>query len=276
MVNNHPLLHGPGRAVRDTLQKMPGVTWDNGFEGALCVGAGAAELKLEHGEWLAFRLPLAEPSTPLEAVSEHRAASGNVRHAIFARRRVAMAETQLDGVVHLPHSVAGIAAGLRSLAEGLPLASPTDKPLADLTDAIAGLPYGADDIVRIDKVFELRLRVQGKLSPVRVSPEVESARIERVVLDELPAGKAAEAIAYEALRINSALRLARLSIRRGQLIAETRLHAQQLSATWIQMGAVAVAVAAHYAHTPLTMLARNPALVECYAELFLSRTAATQ
>ena len=276
MVNNHPLLRGRGRAVRDTLHKMPAVTWRNAFEGSLCVGGGSAELKLEHGEWLAFCLPLAEPAAPLAALSAQRAASGNVRQAILAGRRVAMAETQLDGVVHLPRSVAEIAAGLKSLADGTPLASPTDKPLADLTDAIDGLAYSADDIVRIDKVFELRLRVQGKLSPVRVSPEVESARIERVVLDELPAGKAAEAIAYEALRINATLRLARLSIRRGQLIAETRLHAQQLSATWLQKGAEAVAVAAHYAHTPLTMLARNPALVECYGDLFLSRTAATQ
>lgn len=272
--SHHSLLRGRHRVIRNALRNLPSVTWSNTFQGSLQMGDLCAHLTFEQGDCLTFRLPLEETAPPLLALAWQRDVAGNGRHALVAERRVAMADTQLDGVAHLLRSVDEIAAGLQSIAKGLPLSVPQEAPLVDLSSAIDGLPYAAEDVVRLDKAFELRVRVQGKLTPVRVTPEFESARIHRVVLNEVPEGEAAEAIAHEALRMNAALRLARLSIRQGQLIAETCLHAGQLSSAWIQKGAEAVAVAAHCAHTPLTMLAHNSALVECYAALWLSRATA--
>lgn len=257
------------QVVREALHEIPKITWLSAHQGVLQLEAAQADVQFEQGDWLAIRLPWDQIPAPLEALREHGQWHGNARHALAAGRRVLLAETQLDGVAHLPQTIDEIAAAMsRNLPEEAN--KPVDKGPIDLSDAVAGLPYAADDVVRLDKGFEFRIRVHGELTPVRVISEADSVRIERVVLDEMPQGPAAEAIALETLRINAALRSARLSIVGRQLVAGTRLHRGQLTSSWLQKGAEAVAVAAHYAQTPITMLARNPALVECFAALWLS------
>ncbi len=91
-------------------------------------------------------------------------------------------------------------------------------------------------------------------------------RLSRVVLHEMPAAgtPAAQAVADRAVRINGQLRLARLAVDDGRLVAEARLGPWLIQPGWLATTACAVAVAARYAAPFLRLLAEQPAVADTY------------
>jgi hypothetical protein len=295
--------HDPGKA----LSKLDGVYFTGGHKGVMTLGETDAELVLEPDGSIRIRaaaplltapalntlplntLPLNTPPLntppltragsprlqPLEMLRITHGLPGNLRYVRDGAGGALVADTQIDGITHLPHTFRSLRdAILRSLhvpaADAAISAAAIERQVVE--QALTKLPWAEDGVVEQEDGWELRPRLRGDPVPVRMTVEADGLRLSRIVLYELPApGTAgAMAIAEYALRLNGSLRHARLAISDDRLAAEARLDSQLVHPDWLAMTACAVAAAARHAATPLRLLAGQRAVAERYIRMFCS------
>ena len=260
--------HDPGKA----LSKLEGVYFTGGHKGVMTLGETDAELVLEPDGSIRIRAA-ASLLRPLEALRITHGLPGNLRHTRDGAGGALVADTQIDGVTHLPHTFRALRhAMLRSLHAPAPdavISAPAIEPQA-VQRALTRLPWAEDGVVEQERGWELRPRLRGDPVPVRMSIEADGLRLSRLVLHELPAPGTANglAVAEYALRLNGSLRHARLAIGDDGLAAEARLGAQLVHPDSLAMTACAVAAAARHAAVPLRLLAGQAAVAESYIRMF--------
>jgi hypothetical protein len=193
---------------------------------------------------------------------------GNLRFAIARGRMQLRAETELTDDEELATTLVLVRAGMdQALGDGAAQPQPSIDPLAVET-ALHRLPWEDDAVVQLESGWELRPRIAGQPTPVRMTVGDAELRFRRVVLSR-PAAARLEVIAAEALRINAGIKHARLAWTGTQLVAESGLHAGQVHARWLQYAAQAVVAASMRASVPLELLAANDELAAHYTEIFL-------
>jgi hypothetical protein len=265
-----------GERLRLALAGTPDFKWIDAHRGLLQLGPFTACVALEPDDWIAVSLKLDSAPAPKEALEATHRLPGSLRFAISSTGAFLAAETRFDGALHLPTSMEEIRAGL-SHAAGGPCRPSSDStstdpktiPAAEVESALAGLGWGDGDIVTRDDGWELRPRLAGVAVPVCITIDGGHLRLHHPVLRAVPGGEAAEAVADQALRLNRSLRLARLAIDGEGVCAETRLHRGLIDPDWLRVAARAVAAAAVHGQPGLKILAQEPAVARCYAEMLL-------
>lgn len=211
-----------------------------------------------------------EPCSLLERLSGSGSA-GCVRFALGVEGLHLAAETRVDGVAHLPHS-------LKEIREGFSLAFDSSARTAEVEntdeDSAASVRAAIEDCWPKDEAvatadgYELQPLIEGTRVSVQVLPRPGAALVQRAVLPELPEGIAGSAIAHQALVWNARLRCCRLAIGHSRLCIESRLHVRRIDAEWISFTARAVAAAARTVEPELDLLARDPDVAQAYADMF--------
>jgi hypothetical protein len=195
-----------------------------------------------------------------------------------------IADTQVDGVTHLPRSIDSIRQAMTAVLGGNAVCESVPAPglvvREAVVDALAGLSWSDDGVVAQEEAWELRPRLHGEVTPIVMTIEPEALRLSRTVLPpqqrpdstagQAAADQAARAVADRAARANASLRHARLALHRGRLVAEARLDAALITPSWIETTARAVATAARRESTTLRLLAQQPAVADTYIRMFCS------
>jgi hypothetical protein len=253
--------------VRDALSKAAGVRWDEAHRGHFDVAGRAACVTLDSADWIGLRMPL-EQISDVACLELTHALPGNLRVTAKGKALELEADIFLDGQAHLPQSISEVVSGM-SQATGQPQ-SEAMPPATDemLASAIERLEWSAEPAVKLDAGYELRPRVAGAPVPVRLSIDGGAVLAEQVVLGHWPNPPACDAVALEALRLNGELRMARLAIRRAQVVCQMRLHGGLVQPRWLAMVAQAVAVCGHRCQGPLKLLAGQAQVAKCYWAMF--------
>jgi hypothetical protein len=269
------LLDGADGSVQRALRKAEGLRMVAGDRGLLQAGEHVAEVRLEPNEHVQVSLRVPTPASRLQAVESIQAMPGNLRYALTEGGAALLADTQLDGQLHLSQSFREICDGLRQTRDAAtPARRPPPAPLKkdQVREVVQQLEWKEDQVVEQEEGWELRPRLRGEAVPVQVRMEQEGLRLFRVVLRRVPcAGEAAaEPVADQTLRFNARLRHVRLAVRDGRLVAETRLHSGLVRAAWLSTAAFAVAVAARHVETVFRILAGQPTVAGTYSAMFCS------
>ena len=264
--------HDAGRA----LAKIAGVNFAGGHRGTVALGKAVARLTLGVNGGIRIRADAVLPSSPVDALGATSQFPGNLRYTRDRWGGALVADTQVDGEAHLPHTFGSIREAMMCAlqrkvhTEHVPSPGAVDREVLQV--ALAGLSWAGDGVVEQEEGWELRPRLRGKVVPVAMTIEPEGLRLARTVLHQLPEAGTAEALAVadQAVQINARLRHARLAVSNGRLVAEARLDPRLIQSGWLETTACAVAVAARHATTPLRLLAEQPAIADTYIMMFCS------
>ncbi len=262
-----------GARLRRLLSKVRGLTLGNGYEGKFTAGLCSASLRIEPGDCLRVVHDVEGPPPPRQALETNSHLPGNVRFAATGGRMIVVADTRLDGEMHLTGSFREIGEGLCSALQrpGRPRPCRTKAiTSANVQDALdkAGLEEGS--VVRLDDGWELRPRIRGEAMAVRLTIERHDLRISRVVVTGCLSANE-RAVAFQALCFNARLRHARLACSGDTVAAETRLHTGLIDPTWLAHAARAVVTAAHHSRTTLEILASRTEVARHFERMFLDR-----
>ena len=257
----------PGR-LRRLLSQVPGLSVESSYEGQLETGAGQAQLRIEPGDVLhVVHRPPAVPD-PGEALQRSGQLPGNLRFSIDRSGMNLLADTHLDGEVHLQRSFAEIAAGFTAALQATTTDDQTQTPPIPSEKVSRALEEscfeGEEMVVQLDDGWELSPRIDGTSTAVHLTIDGPRLRLQRPVVVDLPSKADLKAVACQALRYNSQLRMVRLVWRDDQIVAEAWLHDQQVTGHWILTTARAVAVAAKHTFIALEILARQEAVAGLY------------
>ena len=260
-----------GARLRRLLSKVRGLTLENGYQGRFVAGGHSARLRIDSGDCLRVLQEIEDPPAPRRALKENLYLPGNVRFAVAAGRTCLVADTRLDGELHLRASFREIGQGLRGALRPARRPGPakakaiTPENVQKALDE-AGWEEGA--VVRLEDGWELRPRIHGEATPVRLAIEGQRLRVSRTVVGGCQ-GQNASAVAYQALCFNARLRHARLTWQGEAVKAETCLHAGLIHPAWLVPAARAVAAATHYTRTTLEILACQDSVSRQFEEMFL-------
>jgi hypothetical protein len=268
-------LNGDESRVQRALRKAEGLRMIAGDRGLLTAGEQVAEVRLEPNEQVRVSLSVPAPASRMQAVESIQAMPGNLRYALTEGGAALLADTQLDGQLHLSQSFREISDGLLQTRRAVaPARQETDAPLKKdrVQEVLQELDWKEGQVVEQEDGWELRPRLRGEAVPVQVRMEQGGLRLFRVVLRRVPCGgeAASEPVADQTLRFNARLRHVRLAVGEGRLVAETRLHSGLVRATWLSTAAFAVAVAARHVETVLRILAGQPMVAGNYSAMFCS------
>jgi len=264
-----------GNGQRDRLrwlvEKIPGMVpttshrWQWSFQGYV------AEVNVEPGDTIRILLDVPNPPQQNVALTVNRDLPGNLRFAQRARRFALLADTQLDGEMHLPRSFDAVKSGLLLALAGRQCEK-SPQPLAaeDVQSAIDACQWPEDQVVQLENAWEFRPRLHGDATPVQVAVDGDQLRLFRTVVSNFGSAIEQEAVADQALRFNDQLRHARLAVAGDALVAEARLHGEQLTPTWLEAASRAVAVAGLFTEEVLNILADNGEIAEFFTAMFNS------
>jgi hypothetical protein len=228
-----------------------------------------ADVWVEADGAIRVAFPVTDPMPSTTAIEANHRLPGNLRFA-GPSASLLMADTLLDGHAHSPRSFAELEAGV-ALALGRNPQPLVGEPLANeqVSAAIAGGNWREGHVVEQASSWELRPRVRGCATAVHATIEKAELRICRRIVAAQVGSNRFECLCAQALRFNEQLRHARLTVREGALVAESRLHGGQITPTWIETAAWAVAVACRYTENILGILADDAEVADLYAEMFL-------
>lgn len=267
----------------EVLEATPRVFMDRdpqrrSFAGTLRVGRRQASLVVGGGEWIAVRLRLDDATLAAASLVEPRELPGCVRHALEGHERVLLAETAVDGTLHLPESLAELGEGLRRAiapkpAAVVPVEPPDDERVGEaVRGACAALSLDPTDAVEVaGGRWELRPRAGALRLAVRVESEPGGVRLSHEVSRTRCEGLARAAVETEVLRRNTAVRFCRLIAPDGGLVVESRLRDALVTGEWIARAARRIAVAVLHHQAPLRVLAADPRVARLYAAVCPSR-----
>jgi hypothetical protein len=266
----------PGRPGRcDAVRALTGlddVVYFEGHRGLVPLGDQVADLHLDVDGRLRLRAPLDLPPSPADALRQSHHLPGNLRYCRDRLGDALVADTRIDGAVHLPQTLRALRLGmLRELSgkAGDDSAAPPSIERAVLQESLSRLPW-EDGLVELEQAWELRPRLRGEAVAVRLEIEPHGVRLSREVvrLQPPPPDAALVALATQALLTNARLCHVRLAWGEAGLVAETRLEPWQMEPDWLVTGACAVAVAARHAAAPLRLLAERPGIAETFIRMF--------
>ena len=292
------LFADPGHDLRRALRRIPGLELPEPHRGSLKCGRQKATFLVESGGWIRIELPLGSKRQrqARAALELNGSLAGNVRHAGPSGQLSVVADTRVDGTVHLEESLEEIQDSLRRATghrvRGNPTKSSTkiDKDdknhkeidnnndsndrlegafdPAAVQERLEALGWGEGSVVQLESGWELRPRIGGAVVPLRVTAERRRLRLHRTVMKSLRDGPSARAVLEQALRFNDEWRLARLSLIDDALVVESGLHQGQMDAEWIRVAARAVATAYRHCLSKLETLDRDTELSRHYGFFF--------
>lgn len=260
-----------GARLRRLLSKIPGLTMKNGYEGRFTAGPYSGSLLIEPGDCLRVVHEVEDPPPPRQALKTNFQLPGNVRFAVVGGRMTVMADTRLDGELHLTGSFREISEGFRGALQSS--WRPRRRRAEVITpenvqDALDKAGLEEEAVVRLDNGWELRPRIRGEAMAVRLAIEGHDLRLSRVVVTGCLSASE-PAVAFHALCFNARLRHARLACSGDTVAAETRLHAGLIDPTWLTHAARAVVTAAHHSRTTLEILASQTEVARYFERMFL-------
>lgn len=259
-----------GAQVRRALTKTRGLKLITAHAGVFSVGPVVAAVRIYPGDCMRVTLRVDQPPTPSAALETNYQLPGNVRFAAESRRLMLLADTQVDGEVHLAQSFSEIKSGLfHALGEKRTRERKTKPVTAEQVQAaLERTTWDEESIVQRDAGWELRPRLHGQVVPVRATLVESRLHLRRRIIS-MPASEiASTAVAQQALRYNVQLKQARLSANEGEVYAESRLHAGLITPGWLVASATAVAVGWQHVTTALRILAEREEVAESYVKMF--------
>ncbi|MBI4881884.1 MAG: hypothetical protein HY812_19825 [Planctomycetes bacterium] len=270
-LNGDDLERAPGNAL---FAGLPGVSMKNGHEGTLAGGGLEAKLLVEQGDVVSLKAVAAHCLSPLAALRINRVLPGNLRFARSPDGLVLLADTHLDGSVHLAATFRETLLGLERARA--PLRRPLREPgcvlepghVARLAAGLRDPALGEAPLPLEDGSFELRPRLAGAVVPLTLRLERSGVRVQRSVVRATNGKESALAVAMQALRLNAEVREARLAAQGGEVVAETRLHCGQIEAAWLVRAAQAVAAAWNHAQATLRILAQQDEVSALFRAMF--------
>lgn len=270
-MNAYMQLHeGRQDRLQRALSSTAGLHLDDGYRGRLKCGRHQARVLFESGEWVRVSLHVENGCTAREALEANRFLAGNVRFGGSSPEPVVLADTRLDGTAHLPQSFAEIRDSVHR-ATARRLGACEEKGSIDpktIEAALERLGWGKESVVKLEGQWEIRPPSSDLALPLRVSPEGAHVCIRRTIVKSMPDGDRARALSEQAMRFNGELRLARLALLGGELVAESRLHGGQVDSGWIALAARAVVAAFDHCHRRLKILSEDARVARCYVRLF--------
>jgi len=250
------------------------------YRGTLNAAGLLAEVAVESAECVRLTCCPEAPPTGRAALERSSGLSGNARLACTQDGIVLIADTELDDGAHLAPTLRAVLesyAALESAAHGTGASRARDASLPALeqeriTNGLREVAFGDGGVLALENGWEVRPRLRGAASPVRLAIVGRELRFRRTVhkLGDAPVAPFVDAAMDVALRLNLRMRGARLVLADNVLIAEAYLHETQLHGRWIASTARAVAAAERLAREPLELLDRNPDVADGYAQLFLT------
>ena len=268
---------GPhGGAERSALNGLSGVTMHSQYEGVLVAHDLEALLGVEPGGFVAVTVAVTKVLRSSDLLRSNRDLQGNVRFAHGAGGLTLLADTCLDRSVDLAPTFDEIRQGLlRAQAPGRTVLFRRESALDP--NAVQQLLEQFEDSglaeapLRLgDDQWELRLHLERVVVPLVLRVEPDGLRLQRFVVGTNERSDSYHALATQALRLNAELREARLSISGTGIVAETRLHPDQLQIERLARAAQAVASAWHHAQATLRILAEQEDLSLLFCRMFCS------
>jgi hypothetical protein len=195
-----------------------------------------------------------------------------------------LADTQVDGMVHLASCLEEIRHGMSSVISGKiwgrvdsdydaeSSRNAEKTPHRQLETELNGLPFGENSIVRRKSAdgcgsWEIRPRIRGEAVPVLLDELSDGVRVHRTILDST-AETYRSVIFDQALRMNEQIRFCRFASVGDELVVETLLHAGLIETSWLKSAAMAVAAVSHWAKDVLNALARHEHAASWYQIMF--------
>lgn len=266
--------------ARQALSKIPGLQFRDGYRGEFSVGSQPAQVHLDPSDAIRIQMSVALPHPATATLTTNGRLPGNVRFARLDTGGALLADTQIDGVLHL-------ATTFQQIRDGFQLALGRKKPAGrerspfvplenrQVQEALNQLKWEPDSIVVTDDAWELRPRVDAESVAVALQLDSETGDLcfRRTVLACLPTIETPQALACDdqALRLNAQLRWVRLARRNNQLVCEARLHPGLLQPAWLALTARAVAVACRHAQPPLRVLVDQESVAQTYLHVLCTR-----
>ena len=259
-----------GNRLQRQLDKLPGIESVSAHQWHWMVNDFDVDVIVEPGAAMQIRLDVAELPPPAESLHANRNLPGNLRYATCERRSLLLADTQLDGDSHLLRTFSELKAGLLlTLGHELMPEASGSLTADEVRTAIAACRWPEGSIVHLDGAWEFRPRLRGDVTPVRAVIDRGELRVYRTVVADHGKGLRRDAVCAQALRFNRQVRHARLSVVDGAVVAESRLHGEQLTPAWLETAAWAVAVACRHTEAVLNILAENDDVAHDYVALLL-------
>jgi hypothetical protein len=260
-----------GHQVRGLITGIPGVSLSDGHEGKLAVGERRVLFRVVSEDHVEIFDPVDRPPAADEALALHGRLPGNLRFACVAGRSVLLAEVPLDGPPQLLESLEEIRRGIaRALGDGDPEDIGGEPVSADVVEkALGESGLKKDDIVRLERRWEVRLRIRGEVVSVFLTAESAGVRLRCKVLAALADACDRQALGMHALRANAQLRFARLATSDDALVTETRLHRGLVQGRFVAMAARAVAVAHVHTRVAMEILARDAGVAKSFKHMFV-------
>lgn len=270
--------------------KVDGLEWLGPYAGRLVLGTNAAEVRMEPNDDIRISFALAAPLHDEEALRQNELLPGNVRFARMRGAAVMTADSRVNGRWHLNETfrriraamdtgAAGTGSGTNSCAAHSKDPAPAGLEAGTVDEALGALSWAEDAVVAGPDGWELRIPMRdGRVVPVRMTLDESELKFERVVLDADAwrvdeggcSGAAHRAVADQALRLNARIRHARFALADDRLVIQTRLHAGQVEASWLELAASAVAFGWNHARLALRVLAHHPDVATRYWEVLCS------
>lgn len=260
---------------------IEGLSMKDAFNGSLHCSRFAAAVRIEPGAQItASREVSTTRLPPTEQLSVADSLHGNTRIVLKQGEFGLVADTMLDGQSHLPSTFRAIQ---RSFEIGTAMLGASRKSAAKLAAVLPKLDRATIDLaleqmtpdepmlVRQDGEWELRVHLGGEVIPVRVRLRGRELALSHCILRDVPQTSVVhmQALANHVFRLNCRLRGSRLQLSKTNLIAETRLHADQLDHTWLAHAARAIATAVRATRESTRILATQPGIAEVYCKMFV-------
>jgi hypothetical protein len=252
------------------LDAVPGMRRASAHRWRWTVGSFEADVTIEPGDSINVSVDRTTSLDNLAALQANRNLPGNLRHARVERRSFLCADTQLNGAGHLLETFEGLRTGLHSATKCQPFHDVRERLSAiAVQTAIESCRWPEGDIVALDDAWEFRARLRGEAASVRASIDGADLRVHRHLMGGLNDGPNLDAVCAQALGINARLRHARLAWDGGAVVAESRLHAGQLTPAWLETAVWAVAVACRHSEFILNVLAEDNDVAADFVATFL-------
>jgi len=256
-------------ALESHLEKLRGMKFDSEHRWRWTIAGDVADVSVEADGAIRIALVVPDPMPLSAAMAANHALPGNLRFA-GPRGSMLAADTFVDGRAHLPRSFADLEVGILLALGHCPHSFSDKSPTNEqVSAAIGGGNWRDGSVVEMASGWELRPRVRGCATAVHATIEKTELRICRRIVAAQNTSSSYECLCAQALRFNEHLRHARLTVREGALFAESCLHGEQISPTWIETAAWAVAVACRYTEDVFCILTEDAEVVDLYAAVFL-------